>query len=64
MGTKGFPGGGQLSQGSVIILKELIVLVAENDTFDCQHSTRPVETGLDDLIFFFFKHALSKNDPD
>lgn len=24
-GVKGFPGGGQLSQGSVIILKELIV---------------------------------------
>ena len=43
-----------MSQGRVIILKELIVVVAESDTFDCQYSTRPVETCLDDLILFFF----------
>ena len=43
-----------MSQGRVIILKELIVVVAESDTFDCQYSTRPVETRLDDLILFFF----------
>ena len=54
MGTECFPGDGQVSQGRVIILKELIVVVAESDTSDCQHSTRPVETRLDDLILFFF----------